>query len=164
MTDGQNLENPTNESQVAAFTSSARAGSAGAAGLQRPNFTWNFPIDATWTSSNPFGWPRLVLGVRDTKSRFRGYGSVLVPTTSGRHVRYVRLFVPKSSSPLQEILASLGLTPLPEFRDPMFAAKDDNRDATRCASAGVVKVVLNVNTIGMGEHGYSTKRNDARDA
>lgn len=27
----------------------------------------NFPIDVTFKSTNPFGWPRLVVSVRDSK-------------------------------------------------------------------------------------------------
>ncbi len=37
----------------------------------------------------------------------RGYGSVLVPTAPGRYIRYVRLFAPRSSSMLQQLLAWL---------------------------------------------------------
>ena len=124
---------------------------------QVPNFTWNFPIDCTWTSSNPFGWPRLVILVNDKKMVVRGYGAVHIPTTAGRHVRYVRLFVPKSLSFLAGFIGWLTSSPA-EFQASTFPARATDREATRVESTGVVKVVLNVTTVGMGDHGYSIER------
>jgi B9 domain-containing protein 1 len=70
-------------------------------------FVWNFPIDVTFKSTNPHGWPRLVVTVvsRDIFHRYvvRGYGSTVLPTCPGRHIRDVRTFTPSSSSLLQQI-------------------------------------------------------------
>jgi hypothetical protein len=61
---------------------------------------WNLPVDVTFKSTNPQGWPRLVVSVycQDLLGRYvvRGYGSVLIPTVPGRYVRYVRCFTPES--------------------------------------------------------------------
>jgi hypothetical protein len=40
------------------FSQVAQKGSAGDASV-----VWNFPIDVTFKSTNPFGWPRLVLSI-----------------------------------------------------------------------------------------------------
>ena len=40
------------------FSQVAQKGSAGDASI-----VWNFPVDVTFKSTNPFGWPRLVLSV-----------------------------------------------------------------------------------------------------
>ena len=70
-------------------------------------FVWNFPVDVTFKSTNPHGWPRLVVTVvsRDILNRYvvRGYGSVVLPTTPGRHSRDIHTFAPTSSSLLQQI-------------------------------------------------------------
>lgn len=77
---------------------------------------WNLPVDVTFKSTNPQGWPRLVVSVycQDLLGRYvvRGYGSVLVPTVPGRYIRYVRCFTPVASTMLQGFLGWLtGSTP-----------------------------------------------------
>lgn len=48
---------------------------------------WNYPVDLTYRSLNPFGWPQLVVSVTGPdffgRSVVRGYGSVHVPTSPG---------------------------------------------------------------------------------
>lgn len=51
-------------------------------------FVWNFPFEFVLKSTNPFGWPRLVLEV-DTPNYLgqeitTGYSNVIIPTTPGR--------------------------------------------------------------------------------
>ncbi|XP_054851662.1 B9 domain-containing protein 1 isoform X2 [Eublepharis macularius] len=54
----------------------------------QPNLVWNFPIDITFKSTNPFGWPQIVLSVYGPdvfgNDVVRGYGAVHVPFTPGR--------------------------------------------------------------------------------
>lgn len=40
------------------FSQVARKGTSGDASV-----VWNFPVDITFKSTNPFGWPRLVVSV-----------------------------------------------------------------------------------------------------
>lgn len=50
---------------------------------------WNFPVDATFKSTNVHGWPRLALSVYGIDYFGRdivyGYGSALVPLVAGNH-------------------------------------------------------------------------------
>lgn len=85
------------------------------------------------------------------------YGSVLIPTQPGRYERTVKMFKPVESSHLQSLVSWLRGT-TPEFYDSRFAAKGQGREAVRVASVGSVKVVLDVCTRGMAEHGYETGR------
>ncbi|RLN94241.1 hypothetical protein BBJ28_00007768 [Nothophytophthora sp. Chile5] len=118
----------------------------------------NFPIDVSFKTTNPFGWPRLVLSFYglDAFGRdvVRGYGSVAFPVTPGCAVREVPLFRPLSSSKMQQFVAWLTGSP-PEYFDSKFVAQSDSREVTRVTSAGKARVVLNVATHGMKQHGYT---------
>nr|AAX30277.1 SJCHGC02686 protein [Schistosoma japonicum] len=47
----------------------------------------NFPLDITWRSTNPFGWPQIVLHAYGVdvfgKDVLRGYGAVHIPVKIG---------------------------------------------------------------------------------
>ena len=117
---------------------------------------WNFPIEATFTSTNVSGWPRLVMTLFDKNLLARGYGSLLIPPYEGTYTRYVRMFVPKASSPMQDFLGWLINAP-PEFREGKFIAQNNDREVTRTESEGVLKVILHVATKNMGKYGYTQK-------
>ncbi|XP_016051952.1 PREDICTED: B9 domain-containing protein 1 isoform X7 [Miniopterus natalensis] len=72
----------------------------------RQMLVWNFPIDVTFKSTNPFGWPQIVLSVYGPdvfgNDVVRGYGAVHVPFSPGRHKRTIPMFVPESTSKLQK--------------------------------------------------------------
>ena len=69
---------------------------------------WNFPIDIALMATNVFGWPRLSISVYglDALGRdvVRGYGSVMVPTFPGRHIKYIDTYVPISKNFCQRFL------------------------------------------------------------
>ncbi|XP_051852617.1 B9 domain-containing protein 1 isoform X2 [Antechinus flavipes] len=71
------------------------------------SLVWNFPIDITFKSTNPFGWPQIVISVYGPdvfgNDVVRGYGAVHVPFTPGRHKRTIPMFVPESTSKLQKL-------------------------------------------------------------
>lgn len=120
-----------------------------------PTVVWNFPISATYSTTNPYGWPRLIITLTDGKNgNDRGYGSVLVPTIAGTHTRYVRMFTPLGSSPIQDFLGWLINSP-PEFIRPAFVAEGADREVTRVQSSGIVKVTFIVNTKNLGTYGYT---------
>ena len=83
-------------------------------GKQR--LVWNFPLDITFRSTSPFGWPQLVVSVYGLDNLgndvVRGYGAVHVPLVS--HSPYATLkipvFVPESASILQRIAGWLYYT------------------------------------------------------
>ncbi|XP_064438325.1 B9 domain-containing protein 1 isoform X2 [Mirounga angustirostris] len=79
----------------------------------RRALVWNFPIDVTFKSTNPYGWPQIVLSVYGPdvfgNDVVRGYGAVHVPFSPGRHKRTVPMFVPESTSKLQKFTSDPGL-------------------------------------------------------
>lgn len=119
--------------------------------------TWNYPLDIMFRSSNVHGWPQLVLGVYGLTAFggdvVRGYAFTHVPTTPGRHTRYVQLYTPVSSSWCQRLTAWITNNP-PEFFDSKFVAQGKGREVTRVRSHGCVKVTFNVTTKNMQEWGY----------
>ena len=136
----------TNDSQ---YSKNAQSRNSGA------SIVWNFPIAATFSSTNAYGWPRLVLTIQDSqKGNCVGYGAVHLPTRSGTYTRYVHMFSPVASSPVQEFIGWLLNAPA-EFRDTKFAARGSDREVTRVKSHGVVKVKLNITTKNMGHFGYT---------
>jgi Ciliary basal body-associated, B9 protein len=117
-------------------------------------------LDVTFCSTNVHGWPQLVLSVYGNNfwgnDVVRGYGSIHVPLVPGRHVRYIKLFVPQSSSLCQRIMSCLK-GEAPELFDPRTIADSRGREVLRVASSGIVKVVFNVSSRNMAAFGYTVK-------
>jgi len=113
------------ESQIAKFGTGANQ-----------DIVWNLPYDVTWTSTNAYGWPRMVVEVRHLDFLGRevvlGYGSMLVPTVPGRYIRYIRTFAPVSGSAVQGFLAWLTAN-RPEFVRPDFVTENKGREG-ECAA------------------------------
>jgi len=69
---------------------------------------WNFPIEISFQSTNPQGWPRLALSIYglDFAGRdvLRGYASMLVPMSPGRHTKYLKTYRPVSGSKLVQFV------------------------------------------------------------
>jgi B9 domain-containing protein 1 len=83
-----------------------------------------------------------------------GYGNVHVPTTPGRHVRYVRTFVPESSSLLVRFIGWLKGRPA-EYSDPARTlGSGQGREVTRVTSHGLVKVVFVIAQVNMDKFGF----------
>ncbi|XP_014678668.1 PREDICTED: B9 domain-containing protein 1-like [Priapulus caudatus] len=137
------------------ITQIARRGAA----AERGGFTWNFPLDVTWKSTNPHGWPQLVLSAygRDALGRdvARGYGVCHVPPAPGRHRRRVAMFVPESTSKLQKLTSWL-LGRRPEYVDPCVVAHGEGREVTRVRSQGHVAVAFDIVAKDLKKLGYDT--------
>ncbi|NWW30032.1 B9D1 protein, partial [Panurus biarmicus] len=73
----------------------------------------------------------------------RGYGAVHVPFVPGRHKRTIAMFVPESTSRLQQ-LTSWFTGRRPEFTDPKVVAQGEGREVTRVRSQGFVTISFNV--------------------
>jgi len=120
-------------------------------------FVFNFPLDITFKSSNPYGWPRLVLSCYGPDcfgtDVVYGYGSTHVPITPGSHTREVPMFVPESSSLLQKFTAWF-FGRRPEFVDPKVVAQGEAREVTRVCSQGKVTVRFNIVTRDVKKLGY----------
>lgn len=120
-------------------------------------YAWNFPLDVTFKSTNPFGWPQLVLNVHGQDvfgtAVVRGYGAVHLPLSPGRHVRIVPVFVPESSSHFQKFTSWI-MSGRPEFRDHNTVARSEGREVTRVKSQGCVRITFNVVSRDMKKLGY----------
>ncbi|KAM5308832.1 B9 domain-containing protein 1 isoform 1-T1 [Glossophaga mutica] len=123
----------------------------------RHALVWNFPIDVTFKSTNPFGWPQIVLSVYGPdvfgNDVVRGYGAVHVPFSPGRHKRTIPMFVPESTSTLQKF-TSWFMGRRPEYTDPKVVAQGEGREVTRVRSQGFVTLLFNVVTKDMRKLGY----------
>lgn len=108
---------------------------------------WNFPVDMTFRTTEPFGWPQLNLCIIGQDWRGRevicGYGAVHVPTRPGTHEVYIDIFRPLSSTIFQQVRSWAVGTP-PEYTDAKFASKGKGRDVTRVKSIGKVRSKFNV--------------------
>nr|XP_054499853.1 B9 domain-containing protein 1 isoform X2 [Agelaius phoeniceus] len=83
----------------------------------------------------------------------RGYGAVHVPFVPGRHKRTIAMFVPESTSRLQQ-LTSWFTGRRPEFTDPKVVAQGEGREVTRVRSQGFVTISFNVITKDLHKLGY----------
>ncbi|GAB1296199.1 B9 domain-containing protein 1 [Apodemus speciosus] len=132
----------------------------------RQALVWNFPIDVTFKSTNPYGWPQIVLSVYGPdvfgNDVVRGYGAVHVPFSPGRHKRTIPMFVPESTSTLQKFTRLLKLPCYwfmgrrPEYTDPKVVAQGEGREVTRVRSQGFVTLLFNVVTKDMKKLGYDS--------
>ena len=84
-------------------------------------------------------WNQVVISVYglDSLGRdvVRGYGTVPLPVSPGMHTRRVAVFVPRSSSKLQQAFAWL-LGQRPEFVDSKFVAQGVGREGAAIPSPG----------------------------
>ncbi|XP_064406936.1 B9 domain-containing protein 1-like isoform X2 [Halichondria panicea] len=95
------------------------------------HFVWNFPIDVTFKSTNPFGWPQIVVSVYGVNSlgrdEVRGYGCIHLPITPGQHKLKLPMFVPASESHVSKFIAWI-FGRSPEFIDPKFISQGEGRE------------------------------------
>ena len=87
---------------------------------------WNFPIEISFQSTSPHGWPRLVVSVYglDFMGRdvVRGYASLLLPARPGGHTRYLKTYRPVSGSKFVWTVGWLMGTS-PEYYNSKMAAR-----------------------------------------
>ena len=119
---------------------------------------WNFPIELAFRSTNAYGWPRISIAVYGLdffgRDVVRGYGSVLVPTSPGRHTLTLEIYRPISGNICHQFLNWLKGT-LPEYYETAFTARGEGRVVTRVRSEGEVQIVLNASIKGMTKSGFS---------
>ncbi|XP_026180180.1 B9 domain-containing protein 1 [Mastacembelus armatus] len=118
---------------------------------------WNFPLETTFKSTNPSGWPQLVVSVYGPdvfgNDVVRGYGATHVPFTPGQHTRTIPMFVPEPTWRLQKFTSWL-LGRRPEYTDPKVVAQGEGREVTRVRSQGFVTVSFHIMTKDMKKLGY----------
>lgn len=122
---------------------------------------WNFPIEISFQSTNPTGWPRLALSVYGFDFLGRdvllGYASMLLPINPGRHTKCLKTYRPVSGGKCQQYLNWL-MGKNPEYFDSKMAAKGEGRGVTRVISEErTVKVNLFVTRKDFDSFGYTSQ-------
>ncbi|KAJ8037662.1 B9 domain-containing protein 1 [Holothuria leucospilota] len=121
------------------------------------DFVWNFPLEVTFKSTNPYGWPQLVVSVYGLDAFgtavVRGYGSVHLPISPGSHTSIIPMFVPEASSRFQKFLGWF-MGRRPEYVDTNVVARGEGREVTRVRSQGHLKVKFSIVTKDMKKLGY----------
>jgi len=129
----------------------------------RQAFVLNFPLDVTFKSTNPFGWPQIVVHAYGLDAFgndvVRGYGVTHVPLVPGRHTCRLAMFVPESSSRFQKFL-SWFMSRRPEYTDPRVVAQGEGREVTRVRSQGSVNVTFSIVLKDMKKMGYDITASD----
>ncbi|XP_021940537.1 B9 domain-containing protein 1 [Zootermopsis nevadensis] len=134
---------------------------------ERHLFVWNFPLDVTFKSTNPYGWPQLVVSVYGLdmfgNDVVRGYGLCHLPIAAGVYKKTLAMFVPESTSLLQKLTCWL-TGRRPEYIDARVLAQGEGREVTRVRSQGRMKVNFSVVTKDLARFGYNNHRIDANSA
>uniref|UniRef100_A0A1I8HGA8 B9 domain-containing protein 1 n=2 Tax=Macrostomum lignano TaxID=282301 RepID=A0A1I8HGA8_9PLAT len=106
-----------------------------------------FPVEVTFKSTNPHGWPQLVVTALGTdiwgNQVVRGYSVCHLPMQPGRVTKRVPLFAPQSSS-LMSKLQGLMQSEHPLYTDPKILGQGQGRQVTRVRSLG--QMTLNFST------------------
>ncbi|KAH0791031.1 B9 domain-containing protein 1 [Histomonas meleagridis] len=108
---------------------------------------FNFPISVSFQSSQPFGWPQILIAIYGHNlfgnEMVVGYGASHIPLQPGHHEINIPLFVPASASMMQTIIGFFtGVSP--EYVDLKFIANGANREVTKTKSQGQISVTFNV--------------------
>lgn len=126
----------------------------------RQLLVWNLPVEVSFKSTNPYGWPQLIVSCYGPdlfgNDVIRGYGVCHLPVSSGAHRVTMPVFVPESTSQLQK-LASWFSGRRPELADPATLATGDGREVMRVRSQGYVTCSFQILTKDVQRLGYDNR-------
>ena len=93
---------------------------------------WNFPLQSSWKSTNPHGWPRLIVSLYGPDEFGNddvayGYGSTVLPICAGHFTRTLAIYRPQSQSLLHK-WTSWFTGRRPELIDPKTISLNEGRD------------------------------------
>ncbi|KAH7718754.1 B9 protein [Aphelenchoides avenae] len=129
-------------------------------GAHTDNIVFNTPLEATFSSTNPFRWPQIVLSCygldRFGNDVIRGYGAVHLPTVPGRAARKVAMFLPEASTAIQKLLGYV-TGRRAEFVDPRIVAMSEGREVTRVRTQGFVTLSFNTVLKDIKKFGYDVQ-------
>ena len=120
--------------------------------------TWDLPFEISFETTNPVGWPQLVIALYGTdflgRSFVRGYGNVHLPSRSGQHNRTLHLFRPLPQSTISGIFGWLGGT-WAEYKDhEKILSSGDGREVTRVKSMGQLSITVESIKHNFRKYGY----------
>ena len=122
-------------------------------------FVWNMPFEVCLKSTNPSGWPQLVVSCYSPdffgRDVLKAYGVCYFPTTKGSHERTLHMFSVKSSYGLIEAFGTFLGQKAEIINAPMVLSTGEGREVIRATSEGIVKIKFNVNITNMEYFGYN---------
>ena len=122
-------------------------------------FIWNMPFEVCLRSTNPSGWPQLVVSCYGPdwfgREVLKAYGVCYFPTTKGSHERTLHMFSVKSSSGLIEAIGVFLGQKAEILNAPNVLSTGEGREVIRAQSEGIVKAKFNINITNMEYFGYN---------
>jgi len=122
-------------------------------------FIWNMPFEVCLRSTNPSGWPQLVVSCYSPdffgRELLKAYGVCYFPTSKGSHERTLHMFSVKSSSGLIEAIGVFLGQKAEILNAPNVLSTGEGREVIRAQSEGIVKVKFNINITNMEYFGYN---------
>ena len=122
-------------------------------------FVWNMPFEVSLRSTNPSGWPQLVVSCYTPdffgREVLKAYGVSYFPTTKGSHERTLHMFSVKSSSGLIEAIGVFLGQKAEILNAPEVLSTGEGREVIRAKSEGTIKAKFNVNITNMEYFGYN---------
>ena len=122
-------------------------------------FIWNMPFEVCLRSTNPSGWPQLVVSCYGPdwfgREVLKAYGVCYFPTTKGSHERTLHMFSIKSSSGFIEAIGIFLGQKAEILNAPNVLSTGEGREVIRAQSEGKVSVKFNVNITNMEYFGYN---------
>ncbi|GLV34472.1 B9d1 [Carabus blaptoides fortunei] len=112
---------------------------------------FNLPIDITYKSTNPYGWPQFVISVYSATT-LQGYGRVHVPFQPGLHSLNVPLSKPAPTTYLGYFASFFGYQP--ELVQASLLASGEGSHLIKMISNGHASLSMNVLIKGLQDMGY----------
>ena len=120
---------------------------------------FNMPFEVCLRSTNPSGWPQLVVSCYTPdffgREVLKAYGVCYFPTTKGSHERTLHMFSVKSSSGLIEAIGVFLGQKAEILNAPNVLSTGEGREVIRAQSEGIVKAKFNINITNMEYFGYN---------
>ena len=122
-------------------------------------FIWNMPFEVCLRSTNPSGWPQLVVSCYGPdwfgREVLKAYGVCYFPTTKGSHEITLHMFSIKSSSGFIEAIGIFLGQKAEILNAPNVLSTGEGREVIRAQSEGIVKAKFNINITNMEYFGYN---------
>ena len=121
-------------------------------------FVWNMPFELSLKSSEPIGWPQLILSFffPDDYGRevVKGYGICTFPTFPGSQRRKLHIFSPLSSEEFSYLNENLFGEKVELINPIKVFSSGEGREILRTQSEGEVEVMFNTQINGIEEFGF----------